>query len=250
MQRGRRIAWVCCLWTALTLAVSRPAAAQNYDWTGFYFGGQLGYAWDEIDVTRFSGRIDDFSGSLGGAHLGGNVLQQGAFVLGAIADINWVDGSTSASTLHVSSETIDTCGEGCLTTIATSISSRLDIDLDWKATVRGKLGFLPAPNLLVFATTGAAFARLGVRFSEVTLVTTTPPPPDPVTTSLDGSDDRTLTGIVFGGGFEMMILPNVSIYSEVLHYDFSSEIFDLAGHRFGVDLDETVVLAGFSFYLN
>jgi outer membrane immunogenic protein len=70
-----------------------------YNWSGFYVGGHVGYAWASEDVsstlTGLSGGTDP-SGFLGGAQVGFN-WQTGAFVFGVEGDWSWTnaDGSTA-----------------------------------------------------------------------------------------------------------------------------------------------------------
>lgn len=70
-----------------------------YNWSGFYVGGHLGYAWSSEDarstLTGITG-VTDPDGFLGGAQIGFN-WQTGAFVFGIEADWSWTnaDGSTT-----------------------------------------------------------------------------------------------------------------------------------------------------------
>jgi outer membrane immunogenic protein len=70
-----------------------------YNWSGFYVGGHLGYAWSSEEVssalTGLTGTTDP-DGFLGGAQIGFN-WQTGAFVFGVEADWSWTnaDGSTA-----------------------------------------------------------------------------------------------------------------------------------------------------------
>ena len=70
-----------------------------YNWSGFYVGGHLGYAWASEEVvsgiTGLTGTTDP-DGFLGGAQIGFN-WQTGAFVFGVEADWSWTnaDGSTA-----------------------------------------------------------------------------------------------------------------------------------------------------------
>jgi outer membrane immunogenic protein len=70
-----------------------------YNWSGFYVGGHLGYAWSSEEarstLTGITGQTDP-DGFLGGAQIGFN-WQTGAFVFGVEADWSWTnaDGSTA-----------------------------------------------------------------------------------------------------------------------------------------------------------
>lgn len=69
--------------------VAAPAPApviRNYDWTGFYAGGQLG--WGQLETT--GPIVDEGSGMLFGAHAGYD-WDFGTFVVGGAVDVESVD---------------------------------------------------------------------------------------------------------------------------------------------------------------
>jgi len=49
---------------SLLLPVNAPAASTVYDWTGFYAGGHLGYAWGSSDWTAGAAATPSASGAL------------------------------------------------------------------------------------------------------------------------------------------------------------------------------------------
>ena len=68
------------------------APTEASTWTGFYFGGELGYGWGQKDVFDTE-EPEDFgsyaiSGWLAGAEAGAN-WQMDQFVLGIEGDVNW-----------------------------------------------------------------------------------------------------------------------------------------------------------------
>lgn len=87
------------------------ALAPAYSWTGFYIGGQAGVAFnrDAGDVrytpgtgvfssTAFTGGSDnsDDAAFIGGVHVGYD-YQINNFIVGAVADINYIDASTTST---------------------------------------------------------------------------------------------------------------------------------------------------------
>ncbi|SDO24096.1 outer membrane immunogenic protein [Filomicrobium insigne] len=234
-----------------TLVLSANATAQEPDWTKPYIGGQLGYSWDNIDVSSnppgaFS-NLGDFGGAIGGIQGGGNFIQQGGLVFGLVTDFNWLDGSAHASTSQSAMAIVDVCGDGCLEETTVEGQTAVGLDLEWKASVRGKVGVLAAPNVLLYATGGIAFARLEANASQSTTVTTISPSQ---TTTSAGSDNAILTGFVLGAGAEVLVTPAIGVFAQVLHYEFETESLDLLGSTVNVDLDETIAMFGVSFYLN
>jgi outer membrane immunogenic protein len=102
-------------------------------WTGFYFGGHLGVAFngdggrfeyfDDVDVVDFDDNDNDDTSFLGGLHVGYNWQKDGGWVFGIEGDVSFAD------------------------------------DIDYLASIRARLGYAWG-STLVYATGGAAF--LGV----------------------------------------------------------------------------------------
>jgi outer membrane immunogenic protein len=80
--------------------------APVYDWTGFYIGGNAGYAWSDSNVSSYTiagglvlpppfiGQRTD--GFVGGGQIGYN-WQRGIWVFGVEADAAWRDGKANAT---------------------------------------------------------------------------------------------------------------------------------------------------------
>ncbi|MBE0692502.1 MAG: porin family protein [Aquamicrobium sp.] len=106
-------------------------------WAGPYAGVHLGYGFSGSAETSVGGITNDIgtSGWLGGA-FGGFNAQNGQFVYGAEADVNYsgVDGSNAGETAR----------------------SRLD------GSLRGRLGYAINDDVLVYGTAGVAAERLRV----------------------------------------------------------------------------------------
>lgn len=130
-------------------------------WTGFYIGANLGAAWDDTDDVEI---VDDAT-LIGGGHLGYNWQGARNIVLGVEGDIDFLD------------------------------------DVEYLATIRGRLGYAFGPTLL-YATGGVAF----IGFDDDGLFT-------------DDSD----TGWVAGAGLEHKIRNNLSFGVEGLYYAFEND---------------------------
>lgn len=114
----------------------------------------------------------------------------------------------------------------------------IESELDWLATVRGRAGYLLTPNLLVFATGGAAFSEMDVTLNTSTTVRTT-------TTSRNSSDQKSLFGFAVGGGVETEIFPRLFLTGEYLYVQFQDQDFDLAleGSTPGIELGTDIHVA-------
>src|SRR5471032_404543 len=139
-----------------------PAVAVVYDWTGPYLGTNLGYSWGRAStdgtaigtqttppvVTPVSGLLSgraDVNGFIGGGQLGYN-WQQAAWVFGLEGDIQF-------SSERGSGDVVCTLG------VAVCPTFTRDYKLDWFGTARGRVGFLPAERILVYATGGLAYGK-------------------------------------------------------------------------------------------
>lgn len=130
----------CVIALAFAMAgAASPAAAYDRPdiWRGFYVGVAGGYgALSDADL----------SGGLAGIHAGYN-WQWGAMVVG-------IEGDYSFSNIG------NTWSESWL---GTTIKVEASIDQLW--TTRARIGFLPMPDLLIYATAGYSGATVSVKAS-------------------------------------------------------------------------------------
>ena len=226
-------------------------------WTGFYaglnaggtFGGGNGLTTTGVDL------LDDFNGGgypatglygatsalgathvfnqsaggfLGGGQLGYNYQFYNAFVAGLEADIQGVAGSSNngnAATLAPS------LGVPIAANLASPVAtfSTASRSLDYIGTVRGRLGYLITPTLLVYATGGLAYGGVN---SSVNIFQTILGNTDPIQTPpsiLGGGYSNTRAGWTAGGGLEWMFMPNWSAKVEYLYYDLGSASYPVGG---------------------
>ena len=183
-----------------------PAILPSSTWAGFYLGAHGGYGWKDNDFTQ---RIDatlqtdaiKSRGWLAGGHAGYN-WQYGRVVAGLETDFSF-SGIKGSST-----PVIDTFGGGTQTTT-------LSDKVKYLATTRARLGWLPADNVLLYATGGLAWERL----ERSRIVVQNGPGALAQTETGTAPSDR--FGAVIGAGAEWMPFgPNWVGRVEYLHYDF------------------------------
>ena len=214
---------------AADMAVKAPpvAAAVPFSWTGFYIGGNVGGvsersslntaltiapngafnpAFDPRDLAAINAAgspVSTITGVTGGVQAGYN-WQQGMFVFGVEADIDAFSIRTSTTVNAPYTFT----APAVRYTISTSSST------DWLFTGRGRLGFTPVANLLLYATGGVAVTNIGVSSSFADNFV----PPD-----LGASNSKTTkAGWTVGGGGEWAINRNWSLKAEYLYMDFGT----------------------------
>lgn len=179
-----------------------PASAQIFGgsggpFTGFYVGAHAGYGWARNSDPSINGAV-------GGVHVGVN-QQLGSILLGVEADYSFsgMEGSNTIAGVNL------TAG----------------VDSLWS--VRGRLGWVPVNNLLVFATAG--YGGFDVEVTG-TLV------------GLRATADASYNGLVWGGGAEVLLTRNLSARLEGLQYKGDGN-----GLASGSTGDVNVLRAGLSY---
>jgi outer membrane immunogenic protein len=184
-----------------------PPPAPVYSWNGFYVGGNIGGGWSDRNVSLTPNDSDTAdiiavlpaqpfktNGVLGGVQLGYNWQFQPNWLLGFETDFDWSNlrGSSTVSGLFGGTETV------------TSTTSE---HVNWFGTLRGRLGWLPWQNLLVYGTGGFAYGGVkhigsianssSIGFASIGGLSC-----PAFATCLAGTSTSTATGWTAGGGVE------------------------------------------------
>lgn len=123
-------------------------APMVYNWTGLYFGANVGYSWGEANYDSVLAgigtisRSEDMDGFIGGLQSGYN-YQFGAWVVGFESDIQYSGQSGGATFPGILATTITT-----------------DQQLDWFGTSRTRFGYLVTPTVLLYGTAGVAYGQV------------------------------------------------------------------------------------------
>jgi outer membrane immunogenic protein len=156
-------------------------------------------------------------GFIGGGQIGYNYQFYNSLVAGIEADIQGVASSgASRSASRVIPVVGSTIGDSF-----TGVQSARG-NLDFLGTVRGRLGWLAMPNLLLYGTGGLAYG--GVSLRTTSTVYSSGPNPDYLAIPASGGVNFTNTqvGWTAGGGVEWMFMPNWSVKAEYLYYDLGT----------------------------
>lgn len=227
-------------------------------WAGFYAGLNAGGVWSNSNSSQLAAwPVDsvaaDFpaywaplNGSIGSASNGGFIgggqigynwqanFNNYGFVVGVEADIqgtagaggNRVSNSVYPGPLEANSNRVLSWTE----TIWNNANSRSN--LDYIGTVRGRVGFLVTPALLVYGAGGFAYGGLSMNVAQTQTSNFTRTqligPNAGATISggriaLSGANySSTQVGYAVGGGLEWMFLPDWSVKAEYLYYDLGN----------------------------
>lgn len=194
-----------------------PPAAPS--WAGLYVGLGLGGRWG---TTTWNTTVADFTGPVlldassphdfdnSSFHVSGYVgynFQFGNWVTGLEADLGWGNSEETLAGFP-----------GLLINHAPPGDDRSSVKLKWDGSVRGRLGFLVTPTVLLYATGGWAFQNINSAAS-CTLNTGWCNGVNVQSTSFD----ETLNGWTIGGGAEMMFARNWLLRAEYRYSDFGTQ---------------------------
>jgi outer membrane immunogenic protein len=220
-------------------------------WSGFYVGLNAGGTFSDnsnVLVQGAGGNVPAFfalqsagavptsvslsnSGFIGGGQVGYNYQfgfggfggLAGGWLVGIEADIGGIAGSSNNASAG---------GVFGPFPFSTSVNR----SLDYIGTVRGRLGYLFTPTLLIYGTGGLAYggANLGLNLAG--------PAPFAIATSY--SDTR--VGWTAGGGVEWMFMPNWSAKIEYLYYNLGTAVGPAGFVTGGANFDSIRPVAKFS----
>jgi outer membrane immunogenic protein len=143
-----------------------PVVSPVYNWTGFYIGGNIGYSWgrsnDTSTITNAAGAAllttqnsSSLDGIIGGGQIGYNWQADKSWVLGVEADIQ---GTGEKGNINFSCPAGVCSGNVLAVTGATPFA--LSQQIDWFGTVRGRVGVLAAPTIMLYGTGGLAYGEV------------------------------------------------------------------------------------------
>ena len=225
------------------LVLASPAAVQaqstEANWQGFYAGLTVGGTWGRISdtgitsATTFVNPAQFFahdhaasyvaalpsalpgnspSGVMAGGKLGYNFRISPQVVVGLEADLQGT-ALDSQALFEAATQTL------ALQTLTSTV--RIDQSLDYIGTLRGRLGWLVMPSVLLYATGGLAYAN--IQTSTFIEQTNTNSSLADASARHRSSDMR--FGWTLGAGIEAMLGAGWSINGEYLYYDLGSRNF-------------------------
>jgi outer membrane immunogenic protein len=228
-----------------------PMVVPVWNWTGFYVGVNGGYSWGRAHATvepntpLATNIAHDVNGGLGGGQIGYNWQVNPKWLLGVEADIQGT-GERGGSIDPLTPVRIGSIGLSGVTTNNTSFP--------WFATFRGRVGWLPDPSLLLYATGGLAVGE--VKFNTQATLTaqlfdgnSNNPIGAPVTVvGPVAFDTQTRVGWTAGAGIEKKFDPHWSGKLEYLYIDLgSATYFSGTANQTSVSFHDHVFRAGINY---
>ncbi len=217
-------------------------------WTGFYAGLNIGGGWSSnsvnpnstaLYVSPVTGNLyalpgnnsggSNAGGVVGGGQIGYNYQFGSSFLAGVETDIQGTSMRSGGNNNYALYPDPLVVG-GFLNPL--SPSGNPGVALNWFGTVRGRLGWLLTPTLLVYGTGGFAYGGIQGGYAGYS---------------------NTRTGWTAGGGVEWMFMPNWSAKAEYLYTDLSSNGTQGAwGWNYGYNRHPqfNIVRAGVNYHFN
>ena len=184
------------------------------------------------------------SGFIGGGQIGYNYQYGSNILLGVEADIQGTGIRGSArgggAAAGVGPAFLSTTPPQALSSLAVG-QTGIQGGVDWLGTVRGRIGYLWTPTLLVYGTGGFAYGGVYANVVQTAYENISANGVYQQTNTWvgGGRQNQLLTGWTAGGGAEWMFMPNWSLKAEALYWDLGRMNVQTA--TFGVSGDADVV---------
>lgn len=187
------------------------------NWTGFYVGGSLGYAWGKTDQTDgdfglITQDSDDIKpdGFIAGLQLGGDYQFPSNIVIGALVDVYYSNAKDTFNGFDYTTES----------------------EIKYFGTGRVRAGYA-IDKFLPYVTGGFAWAK------------------NEINDSAWGSDSQTHFGWTVGAGVEYAITQNWTLKAEYLYTDYGSKTYsfpdDLDQGNYDVGLKSQTATVGVNY---
>jgi outer membrane immunogenic protein len=185
-------------------------------WTGFYLGFNGGWGWSNTsaNITPFGPVAASFGGgsfsrNADGAIFGGQLgynYQTGNWVWG-------VEGDFDGASINKGRASTFAPIPG---SVVFNDGAAFHANVDWLATIRGRLGYTWGPGM-IYITGGGAWSEFKLNALACEGI---------AGICGAGNFNTTRSGWVIGAGYEWMIAPNWSVRGEYLYYSFNNNNFN------------------------
>jgi outer membrane immunogenic protein len=193
-------------------------------WTGVYVGANLGWAGSTDAVTNLG--TDAGPGGFGTSLLHGGIpgainLNETGVIGGGQIGYNWQVSPTWVLGIEADFQGSDAKGSNAFAFLGNAkflpISTAYNRELDWLGTLRGRLGYLWFPGLLLYGTGGLAYGENKVGSAAMCQEWA---PPCGSEGSTANQTSNTSAGWTLGTGAEWRFAPAWSVRAEYLYVEF------------------------------
>jgi outer membrane immunogenic protein len=208
-------------------------------WTGFYAGLNAGYGFGTANNAQnygwanpnaFYNNVSAAAFAGANSYMGRNITQ-GGFIGGGQAGYNYQYGKNFVLGFETDIQGAGIGGEGSATGVAPyqsqelyGFNSPIQAGVNWMGTARGRIGYLVAPSVLLYATGGLAYGGTYLKTFPNSFEAWAIDGGTVYATyiSTQNAQQNFNVGWTAGGGAEWMMAPNWSIKGEALYYDLGN----------------------------
>lgn len=229
---------------------SAGAAAAQDRFSGPYLGltyGETKGDFEFQDAPLFTAPGSTFFGTFGGTIANSRpVFDVDGEEFGLTAGVNWRRGPIVWG-VELDGQAVEAEGRRRITDRpapgTNQFNTNLAGDIDRSASARGRLGFVLADSVLLYGTAGGAWANATLERNYDNAGGQT----------IRDDTDRSLTGVVYGGGAELALGQRWSVKAEYLKTDFEEENFatlysDGTSANARIDADRETARVGVNFH--
>ena len=220
-------------------------------WTGFYVGANFGRHWSRAskfqieDAFSLTAPLAD-GGFVRGGQIGHNWQLASNVVAGVEGDYQITSGNRAAGQFVSAGFTGASAAPGSYFRTLTSLSASID-DI---GTLRGRLGSLVTPDLLVFGTGGIAFGYVRTALASTSALVVGSIQIPSALGSGTASVAARHSGWTFGGGTEWLAWPSVSVKAEYLHFDLGVTRANVGAASVSEGFSGAIFRGGVSYHFN
>lgn len=222
----------------------------DVDWRGTYVGANIGYGTNPSMVNIYPtstttqilqyNALSPFSlnvqnaGFLSGGQLGYN-WQKEHILWGLEADLDYTQ-----------------LGGANAVTSSLPLTTTVEQNIRWLSTLRGRIGQLASPSMLVYLTGGAAWGGVTLGFDQRDVATSCALSP----VCMTANQNSTQTGWIAGAGVEYAVAPRLTFKAEYLYLNLGSfniapaDIDAAANYIVNTDFEENVLRLGINYKMN
>jgi outer membrane immunogenic protein len=228
-----------------------PVPAPAYTWTGLYAGVNVGANWSSDDdishtasagpcdpglagcavapnystvlagASTFDARLSDKTSFFGGGQIGYN-YQLGGWVAGVEADIVDIGPKSRSGSFATTAQS------AAFPAFPAGYTATVTSQLNYLGTVRGRLGFLATPSLLLYGTGGLAYGEGQSTTAETFGLIPGCGGATACSGGGNGTSSQTRFGWTAGAGVEWKFAPRWSLKGEYLYYDLGNFTYNTA----------------------
>ncbi len=202
---------------------------QTFNWTGFYLGVNAGYGWGNqtanysgndpnilLATCGYAGCAPPSAFRLGGGGIGGQLGYNYQF------NSNWLLGLEAD---YDFSNIRGTGNSGLILNSVGPTNAAANVTIESFGTIRGRLGYLPTPSLLLYGTGGLAYGKVSANASMTSPALGTGGDISSgfvylcidAATCFNGSSSRVMVGWTAGAGTEFAVTDNFTAKFEYMY---------------------------------